>query len=159
MFSYQFIKYFLNVNIQMMQDRIHTELPTIVKMSPFWMPDTIKITPEAQNPIKAISSNFQFLESFSIGASLVSSILPLSQNSVICNIHMLLADRLLSLSASYNRIFYPLYWAKIVIIRNFSRILNIGGIYVHFHFFEHFISWDEMTSIKFIGDCSGWFNF
>jgi len=39
-----------------------------------------------------------------------------------------------------------------VIIRNFFRILNIGLIDVHFYFFWHFISWDKMTHIGFIGD-------
>jgi hypothetical protein len=44
------------------------------------MPDAIKKTPEAQNPIKANSSNFQSLEYFSTGASLTSFISRLSQN-------------------------------------------------------------------------------
>jgi hypothetical protein len=30
--------------------------------------------------------------------------------------------------------------------------LNIGLIDVHFYFFWHFISWDKMTHIGFIGD-------
>jgi len=45
----------------MTQEKIHTELPIIVKKSPFCMPDKINIAPEIQNPIKAKSSNFQSL--------------------------------------------------------------------------------------------------
>ena len=39
-----------------------------------------------------------------------------------------------------------------MIIRDFYQILDIGGIYVHFYFFGHFISGDKMTHIRFIGD-------
>ncbi len=45
----------------MTQEKIHTELPIIVKISPFCMPDKINIMPEIQNPNKAKSSNFQSL--------------------------------------------------------------------------------------------------
>ncbi len=59
----------------MTQEKNQTELPVIVKISPFFMPDKINTMPEIQNPNKAKSSNCQSLFFFVLFAALISNFL------------------------------------------------------------------------------------